>query len=190
MMQRAISYISLFLSDFDIEDPDHDLAGFGDGGDYETRPVASVDSAMSTQHMAVSMSGTHITASISGTHASDSYDRVFELPNFELAHGQRIEEEGEEEEEEGQQQQQQQEQEQEEEEEWEGVEEKQEEEVAERGRRAAGPIRSTRRPPWPLAPRPRCDWCCALLRVAPYAPCAVLPYPCLAGLPAQQPAVL
>jgi hypothetical protein len=104
-MQRAISYISLFLSDFDIEDPDHDLAGFGDGGDYETRPVASVDSAMSTQHMAVSMSGTHITASISGTHASDSYDRVFELPNFELAHGQRIEE-GEEEKEEGQQQQQ------------------------------------------------------------------------------------
>ena len=103
-MQRAISYISLFLSDFDIEDPDHDLAGFCDGGDYETRPVASVDSVMSTQHMAVSMSGTHITASMSGTHASDSYDRVFELPNFELSHGQRIEEEGEEEEE-GQQQQ-------------------------------------------------------------------------------------
>ena len=96
-MQRAISYISLFLSDFDIEDPDHDLAGFCDGGDYERRQVASVDSVMSTQHMAVSMSGTHITASMSGTHASDSYDRVFELPNFELSHGQRIEEEGEEE---------------------------------------------------------------------------------------------
>jgi len=111
-MQRAISYISLFLSDFDIEDPDHDLAGFGDGGEYETRPVditestlASIDSVMSTQHMAVSMSGTHITASISGTHASDSYDRVFELPNFELPHGHRIEEEGEEEEDGGQQQQ-------------------------------------------------------------------------------------
>jgi len=29
-MQRAASYLSIFISDFDIEDPDHDLAGFGD----------------------------------------------------------------------------------------------------------------------------------------------------------------
>jgi hypothetical protein len=31
-MQRAISYLSIFLTDFDIEDPDHDLAGFGEEG--------------------------------------------------------------------------------------------------------------------------------------------------------------
>jgi len=30
-MQRAVSFLSGFLSDFDIEDPDHNLAGFGDG---------------------------------------------------------------------------------------------------------------------------------------------------------------
>ena len=30
MLQRAISYLSIFLTEFDIEDPDHDLAGFGE----------------------------------------------------------------------------------------------------------------------------------------------------------------
>jgi len=30
-MQRAVSFLSGFLSDFDIEDPDHNLAGFGNG---------------------------------------------------------------------------------------------------------------------------------------------------------------
>ena len=30
VLQRAISYLSIFLTDFDIEDPDHDLAGFGE----------------------------------------------------------------------------------------------------------------------------------------------------------------
>jgi len=49
-MQRAATYLSIFISDFDIEDPDHDLAGFGDaecdqdGGRNKADDAGSVSS--------------------------------------------------------------------------------------------------------------------------------------------------
>jgi len=49
-MQRVASYLSIFISDFDIEDPDHDLAGFGDaecdqdGGRNKADDAGSVSS--------------------------------------------------------------------------------------------------------------------------------------------------
>lgn len=52
-MQRAASYLSIFISDFDIEDPDPDLAGFGDA---EHEPEGG-QHRLEEEHAAGSVSG-------------------------------------------------------------------------------------------------------------------------------------
>lgn len=64
-MQRAIGYLSRFITEFDIEDPDHDLAGFGDDEDENGEAVQTAGVGTTSEN------GTHATG-------SESYDDVFE----------------------------------------------------------------------------------------------------------------
>lgn len=67
-MQRALGYLSGFISDFDIEDPDHDLAGFCVDGDGTGEAVVGVPPLAPS-----SENGTLATG------VSESFDEVFEI---------------------------------------------------------------------------------------------------------------